>query len=627
MKLTFENEYKSIPKGGEIDLPNFVVLSGVNGSGKSHFFEAIQQGSIKVSPPPLQNKIIYIGSSQFSLDTREHADLKRPKRNYHQLMEWIKVVTHHFKDIEDKDEFVNKTPESSEVRNSPLRPALKELLSISYDRGKIPLQFNEIQSVVPTKYAYLDLEIDLFTNEYSQSFLEYLREERTNQFHQYLRQEKGKDIIALTDDQFIELKGPPPWEVANQTLKLLGLPYEFHPPNDPDLGYTALLHHTKTKLTIDFKHLSSGEKTLLFIATAMYHINRENVFPSLLLLDEPDNTLHPKMISTMLEILQNIVLPNTSLGVMVITHNPTTCALSPENSIFVMNPDTRRPEKRTIDEAVSALSVGIPTLSIRKEDERQVVVEANIDADLYSLAWSIVENYSSDLELKGRLNFIPSGPDKKQGNCDRAIHFCQAMRGAGSRTIFALIDRDKSNKTKSPVFVAGDGERYSIENYFLSPILIAGLMMFSLQKRKPSFAAELKAAEFKDLRSEEIQSITNAVCDSLISTYRSIQIDELEKNPENERKKNIIKKIDINDNSTKIIEDIYERKINIPNWYINSQGHALADLILMTFPELNEYAKQKTDELMISVVERVLRHFSSHFPRSLADTLKSLATN
>ena len=41
MKITIDSAYKSIPKGVTFDLPDFCVITGINGTGKSHLLEAI----------------------------------------------------------------------------------------------------------------------------------------------------------------------------------------------------------------------------------------------------------------------------------------------------------------------------------------------------------------------------------------------------------------------------------------------------------------------------------------------------------------------------------------------------------------------------------------------------------
>src|SRR5690554_2653262 len=48
-RLSFSSIYKSIKSLPTIDLPSFVVLTGRNGSGKSHLLEALRDGKVKSS--------------------------------------------------------------------------------------------------------------------------------------------------------------------------------------------------------------------------------------------------------------------------------------------------------------------------------------------------------------------------------------------------------------------------------------------------------------------------------------------------------------------------------------------------------------------------------------------------
>jgi len=48
MRLTFINAYKSISSFPETEIPDLVILTGVNGAGKSHLLEAINSGCIQI---------------------------------------------------------------------------------------------------------------------------------------------------------------------------------------------------------------------------------------------------------------------------------------------------------------------------------------------------------------------------------------------------------------------------------------------------------------------------------------------------------------------------------------------------------------------------------------------------
>ena len=46
MHIKIHTQFKSLKPGKEVDLPDFCVLTGKNGSGKSHFLESLVQKNI-----------------------------------------------------------------------------------------------------------------------------------------------------------------------------------------------------------------------------------------------------------------------------------------------------------------------------------------------------------------------------------------------------------------------------------------------------------------------------------------------------------------------------------------------------------------------------------------------------
>lgn len=63
MKIQIRNNFKSIPAGIEFEIPSFTVLTGENGSGKTHLFEAIKDnnnGYVVIDNKQLK-QINYIG--------------------------------------------------------------------------------------------------------------------------------------------------------------------------------------------------------------------------------------------------------------------------------------------------------------------------------------------------------------------------------------------------------------------------------------------------------------------------------------------------------------------------------------------------------------------------------------
>ncbi len=143
------------------------------------------------------------------------------------------------------------------------------------------------------------------------------------------------------------------------------LDYKINSPEGsrPLDAYQLKLVHTKRDgLEVDFGDLSSGERVLMALVASVYKTSADKHFPSLLLLDEIDTSLHPSMIQNLLDVINDIFL-SRSVKVILVTHSPTTIALAPDNSIYIMNKEGRdRIVKADKDESLSILTEGFATL-------------------------------------------------------------------------------------------------------------------------------------------------------------------------------------------------------------------------------------------------------------------------
>ncbi len=98
------------------------------------------------------------------------------------------------------------------------------------------------------------------------------------------------------------------------------------------------------------------------MALCLFKGKSDNIFPKLLLLDEVDATLHPTMIENLLHVIKNFLITKGT-KVILATHSPTTIALSPEESLFIVNKEgTNRIEKHNRKDALEILTQGYMTL-------------------------------------------------------------------------------------------------------------------------------------------------------------------------------------------------------------------------------------------------------------------------
>src|SRR5690606_21408835 len=135
------------------------------------------------------------------------------------------------------------------------------------------------------------------------------------------------------------------------------------------------LINTFNQSEVKFSDLSSGEKVLMSLALALYNSKFDIEFPRVLLMDEPDASLHPTMSKQFLEIIENVFVKEKGVKVIITTHSPSTVALAKEEDLFVVNKTGVRIEKTTKDKALKILTSGVPSFSVNYENRRQVFVE------------------------------------------------------------------------------------------------------------------------------------------------------------------------------------------------------------------------------------------------------------
>jgi ABC-type multidrug transport system ATPase subunit len=123
----------------------------------------------------------------------------------------------------------------------------------------------------------------------------------------------------LSEEEFAQKFGTPPWDFVNSILKRLFLPYEVNNPMNTtrETSFIFKLRHSEKGFEINTNDLSTGEKTLMSLALAIYNTTGEGHRTDLLILDEPDAPLHPSMYNLMLQILQEDILKKQGIPVII----------------------------------------------------------------------------------------------------------------------------------------------------------------------------------------------------------------------------------------------------------------------------------------------------------------------
>lgn len=488
MELTFVNDFRSIkdPLLCEGELPDLVILTGPNGSGKTNLLEAIFGGSILVSgvesaPGNPQQNIRHfpmggltaqaggaVAANQVS-DTADvlHATLLSVRAEISgggtTVPPGVDKHAHH-------NEYVRNR--MSQSYGWPL--SFFEDLEEAAKKNLIDFDFDDLRHYVPTI-----VNQDAFSLSIAEAFTRYHKRYIDNKLIAFQIAE-GEDpgMTSQTSEQFRTRNGLPPWDQVNDLLVALDMKYRINRPvgHNPNLPYEPRLTRLNDGVEISVDDLSSGERTLMALVISLYTGSTLHpgsvVMPQLILLDEPDASLHPSMVRHLLRVVRDTFVNQHGVKVLLTTHSPTTVALAPAESLYVMRADALpRILKVSRDRALASLLVGVPTLSVSNDNRRQIFVEAEVDADCYlALFTKLRESINSPLSLA----FIPAGTGGKT-SWNQVVEMVSALRTNGIK-VLGVVDRDNDQK-QLPTGVVEASDRYSLENLILDPVAIGLLLV------------------------------------------------------------------------------------------------------------------------------------------------------
>lgn len=403
MKLAFKRNHLSISHGnfdlGDIALPDFVVLTGVNGSGKSHLLEAIENGSVAMVGDGNQ-KIVRFDYRDFFLENesaynarqiieergnawnflqsnvRGQAEAFRNQlgTDYARLVEISNASGRAFLSLGD-GEIVDVALLSRyrqyqrDITNFFKEPRFKnnqQMQSVVSVAEKVSQSVDDLDQDEFNEYFQpYHLKKDFLPNQLGKVIWDYFLRYRSNEVNEFMNTKYGKHYPVMTGQEFEKRHGGKPWDVINRILgRFNSVDYHMPSPEGHDYfgDYQVRLQHKGGGFEIDFAALSSGEKVLMALIAAIYKLSTDRQFPDVLLLDEIDASLHPSMMKNVLETIDEIFL-GRGTKVILVTHSPTTVALAPDESVYVMNKGgIPRVEKKSKNEALRILTEGFATL-------------------------------------------------------------------------------------------------------------------------------------------------------------------------------------------------------------------------------------------------------------------------
>lgn len=573
----------------EFVLPHFVVLTGKNGSGKTHLLEAMADDKIsEITHNNLPLRIRrYIPFNGLTPKVAESFDPKIIAQFVNATWGKIDAAIKHFAGqataISDS-QIINRLGNDELARKFIQRAQAKK---------KIPIANISADDLFEVFEPNDMGKADFFTAQFALIFKNYHRLFEENQLAGYY---KTKQINfyrePLDNDAFILAYGKAPWDLINEIFKETSIPYEVNNPLGTriDTAFKLELRDVTNQTPIKVSDLSTGEKVLMSLALAIYNSSGEAIKPDILLLDEPDAALHPSMTRKMIKVLKEIIVGKNGIPTIITTHSPMTIIATDGLSVYQMIRGNSVPEKVSSQFAVETLSGEIPFLRVSTEKRRQVFVESHFDVQYYE---SLLNIFSKLTEIHVEPIFIPARTSVGS-NCTDVINIVNNLSLNGNDTVFGIVDWDTANEPKGRIIVLGHQKRYAIENFLLDPLMI-GLLLIRECKVVPNEMGLNNVSSYAHvsrLHAADLQAIANYVLTELGMPLQPALEAKL----------------------------FGGKSIRISEQFCLMNGHDLENLYKEKFPGLKQFHKE--NQLKNEIISKIINDFPQFAPVELIEAIQ-----
>lgn len=558
--IKVHSEFKSIKPFVWNNIPQFAIITGVNGVGKSQFIELLYKTLEKNSHPnvshrqnlpshkvefvandtPDYQKTLYISNKwepgNFGNVSRSNIDV-----NITNFINWI-----------TGKRIPNPVPSSYITLKSEIEKNLGNELE--------EIDSNEIYNLVPFDFIEHEERVSQ-NNHLSEVFLGYLSKRKQMIYEASIAGDINDSKKAEIDRDL----GEAPWTKINNAFERYGVHYRVNFPENDTLHFQCRFSDTKYNVpNIEFSDLSSGEKMIVTFVLWAYN-QKISSLNNLILMDEPDAHLHPSMCKLFLKIVSEILVQEYGIQVILTTHNPSTVALSPEAGIFVMNKDSnQRIIKATKAEALEKLT---ENLLLVTTSFRVVLVEDKNDCKFYETIYAELVALEF-IEANPPLAFKPASTNSSSGGRTVVQGWVNKLNKADSQDnslegfIHGIIDRDENNTLQKNLHVL---KRYSIENYLVDPILVFVTLLLNDHNKAKEIAKDTKYTKgnLHELYNEG-QQVLLEISGKILAEVQSII-------PYNQK------------HSLTKVKFINDQEIEYPHYLLNMKGHDLFNIFEQVF--------------------------------------------
>lgn len=369
IEIKFKSDYKSFKLNADYILNGkLIIISGINGAGKSQLLESIKsnQAEVYINDKLLsyRNIAMYSFRDNITLSSfgkYSYGTLSEIKKRIILFYNEMKVVYSNFKN-----------------NNEAFRDYCIQDLSIEIPFGNGNRIFNKKVSGSTISKIF-----DSIFNPKNEGWMDYTDEELLNKIPNDLIVKFEEDEIesitriftesvrlrAIERDKFADINEKfdnqkwlktAPWTEINNLFEKMHFNYRFSDDFEyeiPDLKIPPVLYAyengfiNKRKIR-QINDLSDGEKAILKLIIATYDRKNDDV-TKLLLLDEYDATLNPSLIKDFYLVIKEYYL-DRGISVIITTHSPLTIYMASEffeyvNYYEIFRQDNDSPKIKEID--------------------------------------------------------------------------------------------------------------------------------------------------------------------------------------------------------------------------------------------------------------------------------------
>jgi predicted ATPase len=663
MNLSFQHEYKSIRHLPIAELPDFTVITGANGAGKTHLLLALSQGAVQVQGISHKKVKYHSWSSLIPQDVAAvHSNqLEDERNNTCQLIAKISQdycnvllyhIERHFKDnnipynLFSEEKLIESAslidsngyaslPYNDQVvvgiikqTKNALYSKLDEIIS-SKSRASLDIGYsstiNYHREEVNSRQAFVFLHVLENTQKH---FFSLTEEDYFNAYPLVPQQQdpfigslaelftgyvrlKEKNALAeihhrddssisfLSASDFQKKHGLPPWDVMNQVLEEAKLYFILQRPS-VDASKPLVLQLQHVAANTEVKFADLSSGERVLISLAHFlFFSQDPRQPTVM----PDLILLDK-VDAPLHPSMTVALLNTIEKVMVGKYGRKVILATHSPSTVALAPEG----------AVHVLDVETRLLRKVTRDEAVQVLTVGVPTLSINLAnrRQVFVESQHDVALYERIvavarpHLLPdvsltfmAAGHEKNGGCALLTSLVNQLYQAGNKMVFGVMDWDGEHKATNNLRVLGENKRHSIENYLLDPVLLGALLL--REKAEAITAQQLASAPL--LRERENYFHLREFDDARLQLVAD----------------SVVMALGFSANDLVEISYANGRRVQAPQAYLQMRGHDLEGKIKQIFPELKRFHQEP--KLKEEILHKILEDMPELLPADFVDLL------